>query len=149
MPPAGRRTHAPSGAGPEGGPAATSAERPAAAGDVELVGALHEQRRLLGGEPLLHEQPVGEEIGLADRYPRRPVAAADADVELVPFPARKSFYELLSEELSGMNQSAAIDAWVSQRFSPGELDLIRSVRGPFPMFRRGEALALMPFTLVR
>ena len=45
--------------------------------------------------------------------------AADADVELVTFPPRKSFYELLSEEMSGVGQSAAIDAWMSERFSTG------------------------------
>ena len=75
--------------------------------------------------------------------------AADADVELMIFPPRKSFYELLSEELSGVSQSAAIDTWMSERFSAGELDLVRAVRGPYAMFRRGEALALMPYTFVR
>jgi hypothetical protein len=47
-----------------------------------------------------------------------------------------------------VNQSAAIDAWVSEQFTPSELELVRAVRGPYGMFRRGEALALMPFTLV-
>jgi protease-4 len=75
--------------------------------------------------------------------------APETDVELVTYPPRKSFYELLSEELSGVNQSAAIGAWVSQQFSPGELDLVRAARGPYAMFRQGEALALMPFTWVR
>ncbi|MQA29063.1 MAG: signal peptide peptidase SppA [Luteitalea sp.] len=73
----------------------------------------------------------------------------DAEVELVTFPPHKSFYELLSEELSGVSQSAAIDAWIADRFSAGELELMRAVRGPYAMFRRGEALALMPFTFVR
>ena len=75
--------------------------------------------------------------------------AANSDVELVTFPPRKSFYELLSEQLSGVGQSASIDTWLSARFAPEELELIRAVRGPYAMFRRGEALALMPFTLVR
>jgi protease-4 len=73
----------------------------------------------------------------------------DTEVELVTYPARKSFYELLTEEMSGMNQAAAVDAWVSERFSPAELDLLRAARGPYALFRRGETLALMPFTWVR
>jgi protease-4 len=73
----------------------------------------------------------------------------DTEVEVVTYPPRKSFYELLSEQLSGVSQTAAVDAWVSERLGPGEIELIRAVRGPYSLFRRGETLALMPFTWVR
>jgi protease-4 len=74
---------------------------------------------------------------------------ADTDVELVTYPPRRSFYELLTEELSGVSQSGAINAWLSANLSHGELEMLRAVRGPYGMFRRGEALALMPFIFVR
>jgi protease-4 len=98
------------------------------------------------------ENGLVDELGGLDRAiviaKQQAKIAPETDIELVTFPARKSFYELLSEELSGVNQSAAIDAWVSEQFTPSELELVRAVRGPYGMFRRGEALALMPFTLV-
>ena len=33
--------------------------------------------------------------------------------------------------------------------SKGEIDILRAARGPAATFRRGEALALMPFRLLR
>jgi protease IV len=78
--------------------------------------------------------------------------AAGSDVELVVYPPRKSFYELLSEQFSGSGesaQSAAVTAWLSANLSSGEIEALRILRGPFAMFRRGEPLALLPFTFVR
>jgi protease-4 len=73
---------------------------------------------------------------------------ADSDVELVVFPPKKSFYEMLSEELSGGGGQTA-GAWISEHLSRTELDLLRALRGPATLFRRGEVLALMPFTFLR
>jgi protease-4 len=75
--------------------------------------------------------------------------AADSDVELVIYPPRKSFYELVSEELSGARQQAAVGAWLSANLSKAELDALRALRGPSVLFRRGEPLALMPLTFLR
>jgi protease-4 len=78
--------------------------------------------------------------------------AADSDVELVVYPPRKSFYELLSEQISGSSdsvQSAALRDWLNANLSQGEIEALRIMRGPFAMFRRGETLALMPFTVLR
>jgi len=80
---------------------------------------------------------------------QRAKIAADADVELIVYPPRKSFYELVSEQLSGSGESLAVRAWLTQNLSSGELEALRIVRGPFAMFRRGEPLALMPFTFLR
>ena len=85
-------------------------------------------------------------IGLAKQ---RAKIAPDSDVELVAFPPRKSFYELLSDQFSGSSESIAMGAWLSANLSRGELDALRIARGPLTMFRRGEALALMPFTFLR
>jgi protease-4 len=78
--------------------------------------------------------------------------AADSDVEVVVYPPRKSFYELLSEQFSGSSESMqalAVREWLNANLSKGEIEALRIVRGPFAMFRRGEPLALMPFTFLR
>jgi protease-4 len=72
-----------------------------------------------------------------------------SDVELVVYPPRRSIYEMLSEELSGAGGQAAVGAWVSRNLSAGDLAALRALRGPTAMFRRGEPLALMPFTFLR
>jgi protease IV len=97
-----------------------------------------------------------DELGGLDRAiavaKQRAKIAADSDVELVVYPPRKSFYELLSEQFSGSSdsaQSAAVSAWVGANLSSGEIEALRIIRGPFAMFRRGEPLALLPFTFVR
>jgi hypothetical protein len=77
---------------------------------------------------------------------------ADSDVEIVVYPPRKSFYELLSEQLSGSSdslQGAALGAWMHTNLSKGEIEALRAIRGPLSMFRPGEILALMPFTFLR
>ena len=74
---------------------------------------------------------------------------AENEVELVVYPPRKNFYEIVSDELTGSRESRAVSAWLSANLSNGELDILRAVRGPLGLFRRGEPLALMPFTFVR
>jgi len=73
----------------------------------------------------------------------------DSDVELVFYPAPKSFYELLSDQLSGNSDSAVIGKWLKANLSAAEFDLLRTARGPAAMFRRGEPLALMPIQYLR
>jgi protease-4 len=80
---------------------------------------------------------------------KRAKIAPDAEVELVPYPPRKSFYELVSEQFSGNSERAAVGAWMSANLSAAELDALRALRGPFAIFRRGEPLALMPLTFLR
>jgi protease-4 len=74
---------------------------------------------------------------------------ADSGVELVVYPPRKSFYEILSDQFNGTNQSLEVSRWLSASLSKGELEVLRTMRGPLAMFRRGEPLALMPFTFLR
>src|SRR5499427_7964101 len=75
--------------------------------------------------------------------------AADAEVELVVFPPRKSFYELLTDQFSGASDQIAMGQWLTSNLSRGELEALRIMRGPLTMFRRGEPLALMPMTFLR
>jgi protease IV len=74
---------------------------------------------------------------------------ANSDVELVTYPAPKSFYELLSDQLSGNTQSEAIGTWLKTNLSSAEFDVLRTARGPAALFRRGEPLALMPVQYLR
>ena len=80
---------------------------------------------------------------------QRAKLAADAEVELVVFPPRKSFYELLTDQFSGSSDQAAVSTWLASNLSKGEIEALRIMRGPLAMFRRGELLALMPMTFVR
>ena len=94
-----------------------------------------------------------DELGGLDRAvaiaKQRAKIAADADVELIVYPPRKSLYELVSEQFSGSSDSLAVRSWLAGNLSSGEMEALRIVRGPFAMFRRGEPLALMPFTFLR
>lgn len=74
---------------------------------------------------------------------------ADSDVELVVYPPKKSFYEILSDQFNGTNESLAVSRWLSVSLSKGELEVLRTMRGPLGLFRRGELLALMPFQFLR
>jgi protease-4 len=87
-----------------------------------------------------------EAIRLAKEQAKIP---ADSAVEIVVYPPRKSFYEILSDQLNGANQSLQVGEWLSTSLSKGELELLRAMRGPLSIFRRGEVLALMPFTFLR
>jgi protease-4 len=73
---------------------------------------------------------------------------ADDSVQLIVYPAPKTFYEIVSE-LSGARQQASVAAWLTMNLSPGERDALRVLRSPATLFRRGELLALMPFTFLR
>ena len=74
--------------------------------------------------------------------------AADQDVEMVVYPPRKTLYELVSEEFSSSAQASAMKVLASD-LSSAELEILRAIRGPLTMFRRGEILALMPFQFLR
>jgi len=94
-----------------------------------------------------------DELGGLDRAvsiaKQRAKIAADAEVELIVYPPRKSFYELVSDQISGSSESLAVRAWLAANLSTGELEALRIMRGPFAMFRSGEPLALMPVTFLR
>jgi protease-4 len=93
-----------------------------------------------------------DELGGLDRAiaiaKERAKIAASSDVEIITFPRAKSFYQMVSEGFSG-SSDAAVSAWLSTHLSTDELGAIRAFRGPTALFRRGELLALMPFSYVR
>jgi protease IV len=99
------------------------------------------------------ENHLVDELGGLDRAvaiaKQRAKIAADSDVELMVYPPRKSFYELISEQFSGSSESAAFGAWLNANLTRGEIDALHAIRGPLSMFRPGETLALMPMRFLR
>ncbi len=99
------------------------------------------------------ENGLVDELGGLDRAiavaKQRAKIPVDSEVELVVYPPRKSFYEVISEQLSGSSDQMAVGQWISANLTRGEIEAIRTLRGPLAMFHRGEPLALMPFTFLR
>jgi hypothetical protein len=54
----------------------------------------------------------------------------------------------VTEQFGGGDQMTA-GAWLTANLTTGELQALRTIRGPLALFRRGEPLALMPFTFLR
>jgi protease IV len=117
----------------------------------EQIDALAQGRVWTGRQA--KQNKLVDELGGLDRAialaKQRAKIAPDTDVELVLYPPRKSFYEVITDQLSGSSDSVAVGAWLSANLSRGELDVLRGLRGPMTLFRRGEVLALMPFTFLR
>jgi protease-4 len=99
------------------------------------------------------ENGLVDELGGLDRAiaiaKSRAKISDETEVELVVYPPRKSFYEVLSEQWSGAGDQMALSAWMSTNLTQGEVETLRVLRGPLTMFHRGEPLALMPFTFLR
>jgi protease-4 len=68
--------------------------------------------------------------------------AADQDVELVTYPPRRTLYEALVERF----QSSGALAW-DQLLTRADARAIAALTAPLRLFRRGEALALMPLMM--
>jgi protease-4 len=94
-----------------------------------------------------------DELGGLDRAiaiaKQRAKLPADGEVELKVYPAPKSFYELVSEQLSGGSGGVTMGRWLEANLTRGEIEALRAMRGPLTLFHRGEPLALLPFTYVR
>jgi protease-4 len=68
---------------------------------------------------------------------------ADEDVELVVYPPRRSIYEALTEQFG-----ASASGW-SLLANQAERRAMAALSAPARLFRRGEPLAMMPFTFMR
>jgi hypothetical protein len=74
-----------------------------------------------------------DELGGLDRAVRWPSSARRSPRQrrrAGGLPPRQEFYELLSDQLSGTGESAAVSAWLNASLSKGEFDVLRSMRGP-------------------
>lgn len=95
-----------------------------------------------------HQNGLVDALGGLDRAvalaKERAKIDPNTEVELVPFPPRKSFYEALTEQWGG---EIAVSQWVAAHLTTAERDLLRAIRGPWASFRSSEMLALMPYVL--
>jgi protease-4 len=90
-----------------------------------------------------------DELGGLDRAlalaKERAKIAAGSEVELVVFPPKKSFFEVVSEPWGRSDGSAALSALIGT----SNAQAVDSVTAPLRLFRRGEPLTLMPNVFVR
>jgi protease-4 len=96
------------------------------------------QARELG----LVDQLGGLDVAVAAAKQRARIPA-DEDVDLVVYPARRSFYEALADQLGPGGSARALQVLL------GDTRALAALTAPIRIFRRGEPLALMPFTFVR
>jgi protease-4 len=96
-----------------------------------------------------------KEVGLVDELGGLDTAIAaakqrarippDEDVDLVMYPPRRSFYEALAEQFGGPSGGSVLRTVLGDR----DARAIAALTTPMRLFRRGEPLALMPFTFMR
>jgi len=90
-----------------------------------------------------------DELGGLDRAvalaKQRAKIAQDAEVELVIYPPKKSFYELVRDPFGSADQARTLASLLGFT-SP---KAIQALAAPLQVFRRGEPLALMPNVFVR
>jgi protease-4 len=76
---------------------------------------------------------------------RRAKIPENEDVEIVVYPPRRSFYEALAGQFGGSAPGGLLHALLAG----GDVRYAAAVTAPMRLFRRGEPLALMPFTFLR
>jgi protease-4 len=94
-----------------------------------------------------------KEIGLVDELggfetavkvaKRRAKIAESAEVELVTYPAYRGLFDLLSQQIGRSAHERLLT------LAPDFIRVIAPLAMPFDLFRRGEALALAPFSVAR
>ena len=112
----------------------------------ERVDALAQGRVWTGRQA--RQNGLVDAIGGLDRavaLVRQKARLPGTEVELVIYPTRKSLYEILTSQFTGSDEQARLAALmgIPERHALGR------VTAPWTLFRKGEALALMPFGLLR
>jgi protease-4 len=90
-----------------------------------------------------------DELGGMDRAlaiaKERAKIAANTEVELVVFPPKKSFLDVVANPLGRSSDSAALTSLLG----PRNARAVETMTAPLRLFRRGEPLALMPHVYLR
>ncbi len=90
-----------------------------------------------------------DELGGLDRAvaiaKQRAKIAADAEVELVIYPPRKSFYDIFTSPFGASDRASTLASLLGF----GNPRVLQALAAPLRVFRRGEPLALMPNVFVR
>ena len=90
-----------------------------------------------------------DELGGLDRAvalaKQRAKIAQDAEVELVIYPPKKSFYDIVRDPFGSADRATTL----ASLLGIGNPKVIQAMTAPLQVFRRGEPLALMPNVFVR
>ena len=90
-----------------------------------------------------------DELGGLDRAvalaKQRAKIAQDAEVELVIYPPKKSFYDIVRDPFGSADRATTL----ASLLGIGSPKVIQAMTAPLQVFRRGEPLALMPNVFVR
>ena len=120
---------------------------------VERVDQLAQGRVWTGAQA--RERGLVDALGGLDRAialaKERAGIAADTEVDVVTYPARKTLAELLIEQLNGSGSEGQIDALLSlaSGLRTAERRAVGLLTAPARLFRPGEPLALMPFSFLQ
>jgi len=99
----------------------------------------------------LVDQLGGMQVAVAAAKQRARIAA-DEEVELVVYPPRRSFYEVLSESLdqpaATRNAASAAEAILTV-LGPRDRKVLAAILAPSRLFRSSEILAHMPYVFLR
>jgi protease-4 len=118
-----------------------AASRSRTPADLERVA----QGRIWTGRQALEHGLVDELGGLGHAIATAKTRAgipAESDVDIVVYPPPRSFFEILSAQLTGAGVDAG--ARLIASLTAEERQVLRVLRGPLDLFRRGEPLALLP-----
>jgi len=77
---------------------------------------------------------------------------ADEEVELVSYPPRRSFYEVLSEsfeQTAARQQTRSTANAIMTLLGPRDRAVLAAILAPSRLFRSGEILAHMPYVFLR
>jgi protease-4 len=120
---------------------------------VERVDQLAQGRVWTGAQA--RERGLVDALGGLDRAialaKERAGIAADTEVEVVTYPARKTLAELVIEQLNGSGSDGQIDALLSlaSGLRTAERRALGLLTAPARLFRPGEPLALMPVSFLQ
>jgi protease-4 len=95
----------------------------------------------------------GMQVAIAAAKQRAKIPA-DEEVELVVYPPRRSFYEVLSESLeqptsTRERETAAMADAIMTLLGPRDRSVLAAILAPSRLFRSGEVLAHMPYVFLR
>jgi len=113
----------------------------------EMIHAVAQGRVWTGRQALQHglvDALGGLDTAVAMAKERAKIPA-DEDVQLVVYPERRNFFDALSQQFGGTGSAGL---W-SMLAGSSERRAVAALSAPTRLFRRGEPLALMPFTFVR
>ena len=101
----------------------------------------------------------GRQVGLVDQLgglqaavavaKQRARLPADQEVELVVYPPRRSFYEVLSDQLNQPAAERSMAESIMMLLGPRDRRALSAILAPSRLFRSGEILAHMPYVFLR